>query len=67
MSRAGTGESMQRGSVRTLYICMVAALWAATAAAGDLPPLADPPGDLRPGKFVWIDLVTADVAGARRV
>jgi uncharacterized protein len=36
----------------------------ATAA---LPPLTDPPsGDYRPGKFVWIDLVTADVPAAEK-
>jgi predicted enzyme related to lactoylglutathione lyase len=37
------------------------------AAAAALPPIADPPtGEHRPGKFVWIDLVTSDLAVERR-
>ena len=37
------------------------------AVRAELPPIADPPtGEHRHGKFVWIDLVTADIAGARR-
>lgn len=39
----------------------------ATAAAAGLPPITDPPsGEHHRGKFVWFDLVTTDVAGARR-
>ena len=35
------------------------------AAAPELPPLNDPPTDARlPGKFVWVDLLTPDVARA---
>lgn len=37
------------------------------AVAAPLPPLSDPPsGEYRPGKFVWIDLVAADVAAAEK-
>ena len=37
----------------------------AHAAAPELPPLNDPPTDARlPGKFVWVDLMTPDVARA---
>jgi hypothetical protein len=37
------------------------------ARAAALPPITDPPsGEYRPGKFVWIDLVTADVAAAEK-
>lgn len=37
------------------------------AGAADLPPIMDPPtGEYLRGKLVWIDLVTADLAGARR-
>jgi hypothetical protein len=35
--------------------------------AAELPPLTDPPTDsYQRGKVVWLDLVTADLAGARR-
>jgi uncharacterized protein len=40
---------------------------ALAAGAATLPPLSDPPtGDYRHGKFVWIDLVTADVPAAEK-
>ncbi len=47
---------------------MLAILLTATfGAAAGLPPISDPPtGEQRPGKFVWADLVTPDVAVARR-
>jgi len=36
-------------------------------AAAPLPPISDPPsGEYRPGKFVWIDLVTADLPAAEK-
>jgi predicted enzyme related to lactoylglutathione lyase len=39
----------------------------ATVASAGLPPITDPPtGEYRYGKFVWADLVTTDVAAARR-
>ncbi|MEQ1800879.1 MAG: VOC family protein [Gammaproteobacteria bacterium] len=45
----------------------VLSLLAIAASAAALPPLSDPPtNEYRPGKFVWIDLVTADVAGAEK-
>lgn len=38
-----------------------------TASAAALPPLSDPPsGEYRQGKFVWIDLVTADLPAAEK-
>jgi predicted enzyme related to lactoylglutathione lyase len=37
------------------------------ASAAALPPLSDPPsGEYRQGKFVWIDLVTADLPAAEK-
>ncbi|MFI5356805.1 MAG: VOC family protein [Opitutales bacterium] len=38
-----------------------------TASAADLPPLSDttPAGDHFPGKFIWADLFTADVAATQ--
>jgi predicted enzyme related to lactoylglutathione lyase len=52
---------------------LVAALWLCCAAAGvaaatpTLPPLTTAEGSPRlPGKFVWADLVTDDVAAARK-
>lgn len=37
------------------------------ARAADVPPLNEPAtGEFRPGKLVWIDLVTADLPGAER-
>ncbi len=38
---------------------------AASAAAGDLPPVSTS-GEWHPGKFVWADLVTHDIATAKR-
>jgi hypothetical protein len=51
----------------TLYIATATWLLALTATAAPMPPISDPPtGEYRHGKFVWIDLFTADVAAARR-
>ena len=37
------------------------------ATAASLPPISDPAtGEYRPGKFVWIDLVTAEIAAAEK-
>jgi predicted enzyme related to lactoylglutathione lyase len=56
-----------------IFLGLAALTWAAgTGWAGEpppppLPPLTTVPGSPRlPGKFVWADLVTHDVAGARR-
>ncbi len=47
-------------------LAFVLVLCAATATAA-LPPISDPPtNEYRHGKFVWVDLVTPDAAGARR-
>jgi uncharacterized protein len=50
------------------YAALVLAVFVATAvraAAPELPPLNDPPTNVRlSGKFVWVDLLTPDVAGA---
>src|SRR4026209_2020374 len=48
-------------------VLVLAAFLAApvSAAAPELPPLNDPPTSARlPGKFVWVDLLTPDVARA---
>jgi predicted enzyme related to lactoylglutathione lyase len=51
---------------RTLAVFLLSAVMA-VAAANAVPPINDPPSDeRRPGKFVWVDLVTSDVATARR-
>lgn len=56
-----------RHSLYMACMALLAALLAPPAWAGGLPPLSDPPtGEYRHGKFVWIDLVTGDPAGARR-
>jgi predicted enzyme related to lactoylglutathione lyase len=58
-------------------ICAAAALVAGTAVAAgaprtnaihfELPPLIQPPtGQQHPGKVIWADLVTSDLAGAKR-
>jgi predicted enzyme related to lactoylglutathione lyase len=58
-------------------ICAVAAIVAGTAVAADapranairfeLPPLVQPAtGEHHPGKVIWADLVTPDLAGAKR-
>ncbi len=56
--------------VRFGIVVMAAALGvhgAAAAGAAPLPPLSAVPGSPRlPGKFVWADLVTDDVAAARK-
>jgi predicted enzyme related to lactoylglutathione lyase len=49
-----------------LLLCLIVALPMRTMAA-ELPPLTDPPsGSYQHGKIVWLDLVTADLAIARR-
>jgi predicted enzyme related to lactoylglutathione lyase len=49
----------------TAAVTLALAAFAASAAA--LPPLNDPPGsEYRQGKFVWIDLVTADLPAAEK-
>jgi predicted enzyme related to lactoylglutathione lyase len=53
---------------RRWYAALALAVLLATpvrAAAPELPPLNDPPTNARlPGKFVWVDLLTPDVARA---
>lgn len=50
----------------TSVVLVLAVGEAALAARPVLPPLNDPPTAQRlPGKFVWVDLVTPDVDGAR--
>jgi predicted enzyme related to lactoylglutathione lyase len=60
-------------TLRSLLIALVLLGAGAHAAPADesalppLPPLNDPATDTRlPGKFIWADLFTSDVAGARR-
>lgn len=65
-----TSDTNPRGKPMTtvvrLLLCLVVALPMRTMAA-ELPPLTDPPTDTyQRGKLVWLDLVTADLAGARR-
>lgn len=51
----------------SLALAAAAMCLLAGVAAGGLPPITDEPtGEYRHGKFVWADLVTTDVAGARR-
>ena len=52
---------------RLLVVLLVAAGGPVLAAPPVLPPLNDPPtGQRLPGKFVWVDLVTVDIAAARK-
>jgi predicted enzyme related to lactoylglutathione lyase len=54
------------GALIALALALAAAASGAAPPAA-LPPLNDPPtGEYRHGKFVWVDLVTADLASARR-
>lgn len=56
-------------SVRQSLVQMTAGvlMLAATAAVAGLPPITEPAtGEFRHGKFVWVDLITPDVAGARQ-
>jgi predicted enzyme related to lactoylglutathione lyase len=58
---------LHRHRARAVALAGLVLVLLAGAGRADLPPIADPPtGEHRHGKFVWIDLVTADVAGARR-
>jgi predicted enzyme related to lactoylglutathione lyase len=53
-------------AARRLLLCLLLALPMRTMAA-ELPPLTDPAtATYHRGKVVWLDLVTADLAGARR-
>lgn len=57
----------QRRAGGRWWLAMLAALLAVSAQAGDRywPPIVDPPtGQHTPGRFVWGDLVTSDVAAA---
>lgn len=50
-----------------LALALGLALAPAWGGSAVLPPVADPPThEYHPGKFVWIDLVTPDIAGAQR-
>lgn len=54
-----------RAAIIGLAALMVAASGAASAADRYWPPIVDPPtGQYTPGRWVWADLVTADVAAA---
>lgn len=58
---------LRTAAALSLALLVARTAGAAPAPPGALPPISDPPsGEYRPGKFVWIDLVTADVAGARK-
>jgi uncharacterized protein len=50
--------------IRTLAFALALALHVACACAGPLGPAGEP-GRSLPGKFVWLDLATVDLAGAR--
>lgn len=50
----------------TLLAALLVAIGPAIAASPVLPPINNPPsGQSLPGKFVWVDLVTPDVAAAK--
>src|SRR5512135_73932 len=54
-----------RAAIIGLAALLVAASGAASAADRYWPPIVDPPtGQYTPGRWVWADLVTADVAAA---
>ena len=58
--------SVRQAFFATTVACALA-LAAAAASAVTLPPLNDPPtSEYRQGKFVWIDLVTADLPAAEK-
>ncbi len=57
----------RRGTSGRWWLAVLASLLALTAQAGDRfwPPIVDPPtGQHTPGRFVWGELVTSDVAAA---
>lgn len=55
------------GLTLALALALGLALAPAWGGSAVLPPVADPPThEYHPGKFVWIDLVTPDIAGAQR-
>lgn len=50
----------------SMTACLLALLVSASLSAG-VPPLNDPPGsEFRHGKFIWIDLLTADIGAAQK-
>ncbi len=63
-----------QGLSKLAVVCLVgfAAMGSAGAAATELPPLALPPlvqpasAESHPGKVIWCDLVTSDLASAKR-
>ena len=51
----------------TAIVATAISIFSLGAKAGDVPPLTDPPtGTYQRGKLVWIDLLTVDLAAARR-
>lgn len=63
---SGPMMRIHRQIYMSLAGCLLALMAGAAVAAG-VPPISDPPtGEYRHGKFVWIDLVTADVPAAQK-
>ena len=55
---------MKRWALLLLFIGMIAAAGTAAAAPFELPPLMQPPVGEHPGKLIWAELVTPDLAVA---
>jgi hypothetical protein len=67
MTGLGKKRSHRRGRRCAVAFVLLAAMVPLLADAPALPPLNDPPASQQlPGKFVWVDLVTPDIATARR-
>jgi predicted enzyme related to lactoylglutathione lyase len=64
------GRSAGRHATRGLVAALLLGCWSSVSAAPpppELPPLSNVPGSPRlPGKFVWADLVTDNVAAAQQ-
>jgi len=55
---------MKRRAVLSLFVGMMAAAGSAAAASFEFPPLMQPPAAEHPGKLIWAELVTPDLAAA---
>ncbi|MBV9725672.1 MAG: VOC family protein [Gammaproteobacteria bacterium] len=57
---------MKRSAMLLLCIAAALAVGTATAAGVEFPPLMQPKGPEHPGKVIWAELVTPDLAAAKR-
>ena len=64
----GTSQRSRSGAVAGIFVslCLLAITGCASTSLPIIPPVTpESTGLMKPGKFVWVDLITQDVAGAK--